>query len=66
MRVAIIVRNRLIPRWGRLRAPVTAVYLFTASVYWLTAFGSPAQENSKSEGNEVSALKTEMQKMQKE
>ena len=52
------------PRWAHLRAPVTAVYRVTASVYWLTASGSPAQENSKGESNAVSALKTEMQKMQ--
>jgi len=66
MRIATIVRNRLIPPWGHLRAPVTAVYLLTASGYWLNASGSPARENSNSEGNELSALKTEMQKMQKE
>jgi hypothetical protein len=66
MRIATIVRNRLIPPWGHLRAPVTAVYLLTASGYWLNASGSPAQENSNSEGNELSALKTEMEKMQKE
>jgi hypothetical protein len=66
MRIAAIVRNRLISPWRHSRAPVAAVYLLTASGYWLTASGSPAQENSNSEGNEVSALKTEMQKMQKE
>lgn len=56
----------MIPPWGRLRATVAAIYLLTASGYWFTASGSPARENSDGEGNEVSALKTEMQKMQKE
>jgi maltoporin len=59
-------RRKLLPRYGQLCLPVAAALFLTGSFCLAQDNNPQAQNSSPNQSNDVSALKSQMQKMQKE